>query len=50
MLHISTKVATGLIREWTSRKHEELWQSVNKGKIRAFLKNPLQKELGNYLA
>ena len=41
------KVATGLIREWTSRKHEEHWQSVNRGKIRAVLRNPQQKELGN---
>jgi hypothetical protein len=28
-LGISAKVARGVIREWTSRKHEEQWQSIH---------------------
>jgi hypothetical protein len=27
-LGISAKVARGVIRDWTSRKHEEHWQSI----------------------
>jgi ribonuclease HI len=28
-LGISAKVARGVIRDWTSRKHEEHWQSIH---------------------
>jgi len=49
VLGISAKVARGVIKDWTSRKREEHWQSIRgQGKIRVPLKNPLQKELGNY--
>jgi len=49
VLGISAKVARDVIKDWTSRKHEEHWQSIHgQGKIRVSLKNPLPKELGNY--
>jgi hypothetical protein len=32
-----------MIRNWTSRKHEEHWKY--KDRLRAFLKNPLEKKL-----
>jgi hypothetical protein len=50
VLGISGKVARDVIKDWTSRKHEEHWQSIRgQGRIRVSLKkNPLQKELGSY--
>jgi hypothetical protein len=47
-LGISAKVARGVIREWTNRKHGSTGSAhIGKGELRAFLKNPLQKELEN---
>jgi hypothetical protein len=41
-LGIPPKVARGVIRDWTSRKHEECCQSIcGKGSPRVFLKNHL---------
>jgi len=45
---ISAKVARGVIRHWTSRKHGSIGSPyMGKHKLRASLKNPLQKELEN---
>jgi hypothetical protein len=45
----SAEVAKGVIRGWTSRKHKEYWQSLcGKGRLRAFLKDCLLKDLGDY--
>jgi len=43
-----SSVVTGIIRDWTSRK----WRStdsplMDRGRLRAFLTEPLLKELGN---
>ena len=47
-LGISVKVARGVIRDWTSRKHGSIGSPyMGKGELRAFLKNPLQKQLEN---
>jgi hypothetical protein len=48
-LGISTKIATGVIRGRTNRKDEEYNGSpfMERGRLRAFLKDPLLKELGN---
>jgi len=47
-LGISAKVVRGVISDWTSRKHGSIDRPyMGKGKLRAFLKNPLQKELEN---
>jgi len=49
-LGISANVAREVSRDWTN-KHEEYWQSIcGKGKLRAFLKDPLLKRLQNYSA
>ena len=47
-LGISSKVVMGVIRDWTGRK----WRSVgspfvDRGRLQAFLTDPLLKELGN---
>jgi len=48
-LGISVKFARGVIRDWTSKKHGSIGSPyMGKRKLRAFLKNPLQKELENY--
>jgi hypothetical protein len=45
VLGISAKVARGVITDWTSRKHEEHWQSIHaQGRIRAFLKKIICKK------
>ena len=50
MLRISAKVATGLMREWTSRKHEERWQSVcEQRQDKGCLKKPSAKRAGELL-
>jgi hypothetical protein len=51
-LGISVKVVRGVMRGWTSRKHENM-RSIGsplicKGRLRAFLKDPLLKELGSF--
>jgi hypothetical protein len=41
-LGISAKVGRGVIRDWTSRKHEEHWQSIRGQKqAKRFLKKTL---------
>ena len=45
ILVVFVKVARGVIRNCTGRKHEEHWKS--KDRLRAFLKNHLQKIAGN---
>jgi hypothetical protein len=51
VLHISVEVATGLIREWTSRKYEERWQSVcEQRQDKGFLKKPSAKRAGELLS
>jgi hypothetical protein len=41
-LGISAKVARGVIMDWTSRKHEEYWQSIHRQRqAKAFLKKAL---------
>jgi hypothetical protein len=43
-LGISAKVARGVIRGWMSRKYESIGSPfVDKGRLRAFLKDPLLK-------
>jgi hypothetical protein len=40
-LGISAKVARRVIRDWTSRKHEEHWQSIHgQRQAKGFLKKP----------
>jgi hypothetical protein len=47
-LGIFAKVVRAVIKDWTSRKYEEHCSPyVGKGKLRAFLRNPLQKDMGN---
>jgi hypothetical protein len=48
-LGISAKIARELIMEWTNRKHAEYWKSIHGQRLRAFSKDPLLKELENYL-
>jgi hypothetical protein len=44
-LGISAKVARGVIRNWTSRKHEEQWQSIcGQRQAKGFLKKPSTKK------
>jgi hypothetical protein len=44
---ISAEVASGVVRGWTSRKYE-YWQSIyGKRQAKAFLQDPLLKNLGN---
>jgi hypothetical protein len=41
VLGISAKVARGMIRDWTSRKREEKWQSIHgQRQTKGFLKVP----------
>jgi len=41
VLGISAKVARGVIKDWTSRKHEEKWQSIHgQRQAKGFLKIP----------
>jgi hypothetical protein len=47
-LGISAKVAREVIRGWMSKKHEEYWQSMDKSKLRASIRDPPLKELENY--
>jgi len=40
----SARVATGVIRNWTHRKHEEYWQSTGEQRqAKGFLKSPSAK-------
>jgi hypothetical protein len=49
-LGISAKVARGVIRDWTSRKHEEHWQSIHgQRQAKGFLKKPSAKNAGELL-
>jgi hypothetical protein len=44
-LGISAKVSRGVMRDWTSRKHEEPWQSVcGQRQAKGFLKKPSAKK------
>jgi ribonuclease HI len=44
-LGISAKVARGVTRDWTSRKHEEQWQSIRgQRQAKGFLKKTLCKK------
>jgi hypothetical protein len=48
-LGIYAEVAREVIRDWTNRKHEEYGGPfVDKRKLRAFLKDPLLKNMENY--
>jgi hypothetical protein len=41
-LRIYAKAAMGMIKDWTSRKHDKHWQSLcGQRQARDFLKNPL---------
>jgi hypothetical protein len=43
---ISARVATGVIRDWTHRKHEEYWQSTGEQRqAKGFLKSPSAKRI-----
>jgi len=47
-LGVSSKVVTGMIRDWTGRKSRSIGSPfVDKGRLQAFLTDPLLKELGN---
>jgi predicted amidohydrolase YtcJ len=51
VLDISAKVARGVIRSWTKRKHDGYWQPIRgQSQAKGFLKNPSAKikELENY--
>jgi hypothetical protein len=49
-LSISVKVARRVIRDWTSRKHEEHWQSIRgQRQSKGFLKKLSAKEAGELL-
>jgi len=49
-LVISAKVARGMIRDWTSRKHEEYWQSIHgQRQAKGFLKRHSGKRDGELL-
>jgi hypothetical protein len=49
-LGISANVARGVIRDWTSRKHEEHWQSIRGQKqAKGFLKKPSARKAGELL-
>jgi hypothetical protein len=46
----SAKVARGVIRDWTSRKHEEHWQSIRGQKqAKGFLKKPSARKADELL-
>jgi hypothetical protein len=46
-LGVSAKVATGVIRAWMSREHEEYWQSIRgQRQAKSFLKRPYAKRAG----
>jgi len=50
ILGISARVARGVIRDWTSRKHEEHWQSLHGQRhTKGFLKRPSAKKSGELL-
>jgi len=50
ILGISARVARGVIRDWTSRKHEEHWQSLHGQRhTKGFLKRPSAKKAGELL-
>jgi hypothetical protein len=47
ILEISARAARGVIRDWTSRKHEEHWQSLHGQRhTKGFLKRPSAKKAG----
>ena len=49
-LGISAKVARGVITDWTSRKHEEYWQSIHgQRQSNGFLKRHSGKRAGELL-
>jgi hypothetical protein len=49
-LGISAKVARGVIRDWTSRKHKEHWQSIRGQKqAKDFLKTPSARKADELL-
>jgi hypothetical protein len=46
-LGISAKVARGVIKGWTSRKHEKYWQSIRgQRQAKGFFKDPLLNSWG----
>jgi hypothetical protein len=48
---ISLKVAMGVIRDWTSRKLEEYWQSTHgQRQTKGFLQRPSAKRAGELLS
>jgi len=50
-LGISPKVARGVIRDWTSRKHEECCQSIREQRqAEGILKKPSVKKAGELLS
>lgn len=51
ILGMSARVAMGVIRDWTSRKHEKQWQSLHgKRHTKGFLKRPsTKKKVGELL-
>jgi len=49
-LDIFAKVARGVIRDWTSRKYEEHWQSISgRRQAKGFIKKPSAKRPGELL-
>jgi hypothetical protein len=49
-LDISAKFARGIVRDWTSRKHEEDWQSIRgQRQAKGFLKRSSAKKAGQLL-
>jgi ribonuclease HI len=49
-LGIYVKITREVSSEWINRKHIEYWQSIREQeRLRTFLKDPLLKELENYL-
>jgi hypothetical protein len=51
-LHIFANVARGVIKDWTSRKYKEHWQSIRvcgQRQAKGFLKKPFAKRPGELL-
>jgi ribonuclease HI len=49
-LSIAAKVLRGVVSDWTSRKHEEHWQSIRRQKqAKGFLKKPSARKAGELL-
>jgi len=50
VLDISAKVARGVLRRWTKRKHEGYWQSIHgQSQAKGFLKKTSAKTSGELL-